>query len=242
MNEQQGASSTSGDSAVPRLRVLDLSKRVRDGIARRTIFEHVSFELHAGEFATIRGRSGSGKTTLLAVLGALLAPTSGEVWLDGSATSRLRERFRAELRRQKIAFLFQDFQLLGALTVLDNVLLPRLPRGIDAHDEAEALQALEAVGLASFAGKRAQLLSGGERQRIALVRALYNKPDLILLDEPTAALDDAHTETMLTLLQLACVRGATVVAATHDARLYAHPCVTRRFALDDGKLTDLAPA
>ena len=126
--------------------------------------------------------------------------------------------------------------------MLDNVLLPRLPRGIDASDEADAMHALETVGLANFASKQAQLLSGGERQRVALVRALYNKPDLVLLDEPTAALDDAHTETMLALLQQACARGATVVAATHDARLYAHPFVNRQLALDAGQLSNLTPA
>src|SRR4029077_5134699 len=124
-----------------------------------------SFDLARGELVVVRGPSGSGKTTLLAIVGAMLSPTSGEVHLDGEPTSRLRESHRAEIRRRKVGFVFQDLQLVDGLTALRNVLLPRVPDGVRREDERRARALLEQRGLGALAEARARGLSGGERQR-----------------------------------------------------------------------------
>src|SRR5580692_8754507 len=122
----------------PAASVRGVSKRIRDGNDRRTILEGITFDLERGELVVLRGPSGSGKTTLLAIVGAMLSPTSGEVFLDGEATSRLREAHRAQTRRAKVGFLFQDLQLIDEMTARENVLLPRIPDGVTAATEARA--------------------------------------------------------------------------------------------------------
>lgn len=219
-----------------RLRVEGVSKRVRDGLLRREVLTDVSFALPASAIVTIQGRSGSGKTTLLSILGAMLAPTTGEIFLDGEPTSRMRDRYRAEMRRDRIGFLFQDLQLVGDLTVLDNVVLPLVPRGVTDVDRTRALHRLDALGVAQFAKSSSHRLSGGEKQRIALARALLSDPSLLLLDEPTSALDDASTEALFAVLQREAARGCTVIVATHDARIVGHAAVTHAFDLDAGHL------
>src|SRR5580693_8905575 len=131
----------------PAVSVRDVSRRIRDGSARRTILEGISFDLARGELVVLAGPSGSGKTTLLAIVGAMLSPTSGEVLLDGEPTSRLREAHRAQTRRAKVGFLFQDLQLVDAMTARQNVLLPKVPEGITAQDEARADALLERFGV-----------------------------------------------------------------------------------------------
>jgi putative ABC transport system ATP-binding protein len=204
------------------VRVEDVVKRVRDGAARRTVIDGVSFEIASGEVVIIRGPSGSGKTTLLALVGAMLSPTSGEVHLDGEPTSRLRESHRAEVRRRKVGFLFQDLQLLDGLTALQNVLLPRVPDGVRAEDEERARALLEQRGLGALADSKAKGLSGGERQRVALCRALLLDPKLLVLDEPTAHLDDAHAHSIAKDLAALAKDGRAVLVATHDARVTEH--------------------
>ncbi|MBN9165622.1 MAG: ATP-binding cassette domain-containing protein [Myxococcales bacterium] len=125
-------------SDVLAVRVQNVVKRVRDGATRRTVLDDVSFDVKRGELVIVRGPSGSGKTTLLAIVGAMLSPTSGEVHLDGEPTSRLREAHRAEIRRRKVGFVFQDLQLLDGLTALRNVLLPRVPDGVTKRDGSMA--------------------------------------------------------------------------------------------------------
>lgn len=201
------------------VRVEDVVKRVRDGAHRRTVIDGVSFEIARGEVVIVRGPSGSGKTTLLALVGAMLSPTSGEVHLDGEPTSRLREAHRAEVRRRKVGFVFQDLQLLDGLTALENVLLPAVPDGVTSDDEERARSLLEARGLGKLAGSRAKGLSGGEKQRVALCRALLLDPKLLVLDEPTAHLDDAHANRIADDLAALAKEGRAVFVATHDARI-----------------------
>lgn len=201
------------------VRVENVVKRVRDGATRRTVIDDVSFEIARGEVVIVRGPSGSGKTTLLALVGAMLSPTSGEVHLDGEPTSRLREAHRAEVRRRKVGFVFQDLQLLDGLTALENVLLPCVPDGVTAEDEKRARALLEARGLGAQAGSKAKGLSGGEKQRVALCRALLRDPKLLVLDEPTAHLDDAHANRIAGDLASLAKEGRAVLVATHDARI-----------------------
>lgn len=207
--------------APPAVRVENVVKRVKDGNDRRTVIDDVSFAIERGEIVVIRGPSGSGKTTLLALVGAMLSPTSGEVHLDGEPTSRLRETHRAEIRRRKVGYLFQDLQLLDGLSALENVLLPRVPDGVTADDEARARKLLDQRGLGKLANSKAKGLSGGEKQRVALCRALLVDPKLLVLDEPTAHLDDAHANTIAGDLAALARDGRAVLVATHDARITA---------------------
>lgn len=218
------------------VRVRDVVKRVWDGQEKRTILDGISFDLARREFVVVRGPSGSGKTTLLAIVGAMLSPTSGEVLLDGVPTSRLRDAHRAAVRRGRVGFVFQDLQLVENLTALDNVLLPRVPDGVRASDEERAHLLLGRFGLRDRAGVVARRLSGGERQRIALARALVNDPPLLVLDEPSAHLDDARAHAMADELASIAKDGRAVLVATHDARIAKHPGVTRVLDLASGRI------
>lgn len=230
---------TSGPESedVPAVRVTDVVKRVRDGSTRRTVLDGVSFEVRRGELVIVRGPSGSGKTTLLAIVGAMLSPTSGEVHLEGEATSRLRDAHRAEIRRRKVGFVFQDLQLFDGLSALRNVLLPKVPDGITAADEQRARALLEQRGLGALTDAKAKGLSGGERQRVALCRALVNDPSLLVLDEPTAHLDDTHAAAIAEELAQLAKEGRALLVATHDARIAESPGVTRVLDLVAGKIT-----
>lgn len=217
--------------------VRNVVKWVRDGRDRRTVLDDVSFDLARGELVVVRGPSGSGKTTLLAIVGAMLSPSSGEVHLDGEATSRLRETHRAEVRRRKVGFVFQDLQLVDGLSALENVLLPRVPDGVRPDDEKRATTLLERFGLSSITATNAKSLSGGERQRVALARALLNDPPLLVLDEPTAHLDDDRAHSIASELATIAKEGRAILVATHDPRLAKSPGVTRIMDLTAGKLT-----
>jgi putative ABC transport system ATP-binding protein len=226
---------------VPSASVRNVVKRIWDGREKRTVLDDVSFDLARGELVAVRGPSGSGKTTLLAIVGAMLSPTSGEVHLDGEPTSRLREGHRAEVRRRKVGFVFQDLQLVDGLTSRQNILLPRVPDGVRPEDERRATELLERFGLAAQADVDARKLSGGERQRVALARALINDAPLLVLDEPTAHLDDARAVSIAAELASVAREGRAVLVATHDPRLARSAGVTRIMDLTAGKL-ELVPS
>lgn len=226
----------------PAVRVQNVVKRVRDGSSRRTVLDDVSFEVRRGELVIVRGPSGSGKTTLLAIVGAMLSPTSGEVHLDGEPTSRLREGHRAEIRRRKVGFVFQDLQLVDGLTALRNVLLPCVPDGVTREDEARARSLLDQRGLGALADSKAKGLSGGERQRVALCRALMGDPHLLVLDEPTAHLDDTNAAAIAEELAKLAAEGRALLVATHDARIAHSSGVTRVLDLAGGKVVGQAPS
>ena len=222
---------------VPALSAKDVSKRVSDGRSRREVLKGISLDLHAGEMLLVRGPSGSGKTTLLAILGGMLLPTSGEVWLGGEAISRLRDHQRAEMRRAKVGFLFQDFGLIEGMTVLDNVLLPLVPPGqAKGTAVARARALLDQLGIGDLARANVTILSGGERQRVALARARIAGPEVLLLDEPTAHLDTARAEELMSDLARLCDEGAAILVASHDARVDHTERIDRRLDLDDGML------
>ncbi|UJR82762.1 ABC transporter ATP-binding protein [Sandaracinus amylolyticus] len=219
------------------LETVEVTKRYLDGERRHLAVDRVSIAIDAGSLIALRGPSGSGKTTLLGLLGGMIAPTSGDVRVDGASIVHLRDRHRTELRRTKIGFVFQELALVPDMTLDENVLLPLVPTGGATRDErARATSLLERFGLASKAEARASKLSGGERQRGAIVRALVRDPRVLLLDEPTAHLDAANATEVVALLASLRDEGRAIVCATHDPRLADDPRVNRAIAMADGRL------
>jgi putative ABC transport system ATP-binding protein len=198
--------------------------------------DDVSFEVGSGQFVAVMGRSGCGKSTLLHLAGALDFPTTGHVRLDGVATDQLSEAGLTRLRREKIGFVFQSFQLLNTLSVVENVEVPLLLAG-EAHVRSRAMERLADVGLDPLAHRMTHQLSGGQMQRVAIARALVHSPRLILADEPTGNLDTATGNAILELLQRVCaVQQVTVLMATHseEASAIADTIVRMR----DGRIAD----
>jgi putative ABC transport system ATP-binding protein len=179
--------------------------------------QQTSLEVASGEFLALVGASGSGKTTLLSILGGMLAPDGGRVCLEGRSIYELPVRERTALRRDKIGFLFQTFNLVPYLTALENVEVPLYLAGLPARQQRQrAVHLLERLGLAARANHKPCELSVGQQQRVALARTLANDPALILADEPTGNLDPENREQVLRLLREFHAEGKTVVMVTHD--------------------------
>lgn len=222
---------------VPALDARAISKRYEDGARRREVVSEVSLVVPRGALWVLRGPSGSGKTTLLGLLGAMITPTSGEVWVCGEALSRLRDHHRTRARRRLVGFVFQELALVPGMTLTENVLLPLVPSGgATAAQRAHAAALLERFGLSAFAETRIERLSGGERQRGAVARALVNEPPVLLLDEPTAHLDAARVTDVVAMLAALRDEGRTIVATTHDPRLAESAAVDRVLDLADGRV------
>jgi ABC-type lipoprotein export system ATPase subunit len=187
-----------------------------DGVAVRAL-DDVTLEAREGEFLALVGRSGCGKTTLLNLAGAMDFPTSGKVFLEGLDTSELRDAELARIRREKVGFIFQSFQLLPTLSAVENVELPLLLAGSSRARE-RALDCLRWVEMDGFARRMPYQLSGGQMQRVAIARALSASPRLLLADEPTGNLDDATGEAILNLLRrIVDEKKTTLLMATHSA-------------------------
>ena len=198
--------------------------------------DHVSMDIPPAQMAVIKGRSGSGKTTLLNLIAGLDQPTGGEIWIDGVQATRLTERARVLLRRQKLGFVFQAFGLLPLLSARENVEVPlRIARLDRIEREARSTAALEAVGLAGRANHRPYELSGGEQQRVAIARALANRPQIILADEPTGQLDSNTGREIIALMRrLVDQQRITLLVVTHDPVVVEAADVVHE--LRDGKL------
>ena len=218
------------------IRAQGVAKWVTSPQGRLDILQPVDVAIGDGERCAIVGPSGSGKTTLLALLAGLDLPSAGRLWLAGAELTALDEDARAALRREQVGFVFQNFQLLGNLTALDNVALPLELRGRrDARERARRM--LEQVGLAERARHYPPTLSGGEQQRVALARAFVGQPRVLFADEPTGSLDRASAQAVLELMfDLNRAAGTTLVVVTHDEALAAR--VDRRLTLDAGRLTE----
>ena len=201
------------------VRVSALGKQVATGDARLTILEDVSFEVTGGEAVAIVGVSGSGKSTLLGLLAGLDTPSSGEVTIDGYSLSALDEDGRAALRARMVGFVFQSFQLLPAMSALENVMLPlELAGRLAARDTATAM--LDRVGLSARMRHYPKQLSGGEQQRVAIARAFVTRPALLLADEPTGNLDATTGAQVIDLMfELNRENGTTLLLVTHDESL-----------------------
>jgi len=213
-----------------------IGKTVKSGARDLVILREVEFAVAAGEALAIVGASGSGKSTLLAILAGLDTPTAGSVLIDGTDLFVLDEDARAELRGRAVGFVFQSFQLLPALTALENVMLP-LELAARRDAEAEAREMLARVGLAERLGHYPKHLSGGEQQRVALARAFVVRPKLLLADEPTGSLDaDSGAGVIDLMFELNRSLGTTLVMVTHDEHL-AQRCA-RMVRLEGGRIVD----
>lgn len=205
----------------PLLVFRNVVKDYRNEGERVCALDGVSLEVPAGRFLAVVGRSGCGKSTLLHLAGALDFPTSGTVLLEDEHTGKLTEAGLTKLRREKVGFVFQSFQLIHTLSVVENVEVPLLLAGeIDARPKA--MEHLALVGLAELAHRRPHQLSGGQMQRVAIARALVHSPRLLLADEPTGNLDTTTGNSILALLRSICSdRGVTILMATHSAEAAA---------------------
>jgi ABC-type lipoprotein export system ATPase subunit len=204
-------------SPAPLLSFASVVKKYTNEGEQVRALDGVSLEVAAGRFVAIVGRSGCGKSTLLHLAGALDFPTAGTVSVEGIATSELNENQLTALRRRKVGFIFQSFQLLNTLSVVENVEVPLLLAG-DTRPREKALEALESVELGRLAHRMTHQLSGGQMQRVAIARALVHGPSLLLADEPTGNLDTATGDTILALLRrISDERKVTILMATHSA-------------------------
>ncbi len=226
------------DNAPAAIAVVSLSKRVFDATGELTILNDINFTVSRGQTIAVVGASGSGKSTLLGLLAGLDVPSTGTVFIDGVDIFSLDEDGRAALRKQKLGFVFQSFQLLGHLTALENVMLPMelrsetYPASV-ARDKARLM--LERVGLSSRLGHYPKLLSGGEQQRVALARAFVTDPPLLFADEPTGSLDAVTGNAVMELMfALNKEHASTLVLVTHDRKV-AELC-DRELTISAGRL------
>jgi putative ABC transport system ATP-binding protein len=215
--------------------VVDVSKTYRAGQVTVTALANVSVTAAAGEFVAVAGPSGSGKTTLLNLIGCLDTPTSGTIEIDGRLVTALSPGQRADLRAEKLGFVFQTFNLIPVLTAYENVEYPLLIRRRGGDVASRVRTALAEVGLADRAGHRPAELSGGQQQRVAIARALVGEPALVLADEPTANLDSRTGQDIIELMRrLNRARGTTFIFSTHDARIMK--AADRVVEISDGRL------
>lgn len=196
----------------------------------------IDLDIYKGEFVAIVGKSGSGKSTLMNIIGALDVPTSGNYFLGGQDTSSMSDNELAEVRNHMLGFIFQQYNLLPKLSILENVELPLLYQGVKAVERREkAMRELEKVGLADKAKNKPHQLSGGQQQRISIARALAGSPSIILADEPTGALDSKTSKEVLSYIKQLNSEGNTIVMITHDPTLAMQ--ARRVVQIMDGKIT-----
>jgi putative ABC transport system ATP-binding protein len=228
--------------APPLIRLDRVSKDYTEGTKTRVVLRETTAAIAEGEFVAIRGRSGSGKSTLLNLMAGIDLPSSGDLFIAGVCLSRLSPRDRTLFRRDHLGFVFQFFNLIPTLTVIENVQLPAELSGGSARDAARRARALlDQVGLLDRADDFPDRLSGGEQQRVAIARALVQDPKLLLADEPIGNLDDATGEAVLALLDRTTRQaGRTLVLVTHSAQVAAR--ADRVLTIEEGHLVPEAAA
>ena len=226
------------DSGLPPVITLDhLTKVFATDEVETHALEHISLEIARGEYVSISGPSGCGNSTLLSILGLLDSPSAGTYRLNGKEVSELKAWERARVRNREIGFIFQSFNLIGDLSVFENVELPLTYRGMRPVERRQRVQdALERVSMAHRAKHVPSQLSGGQQQRVAVARAVAGEPVILLADEPTGNLDSKSGESVMELLHELYMNGATICMVTHDPRYARH--ANRHVYLFDGRVVD----
>jgi putative ABC transport system ATP-binding protein len=200
-----------------KMRLENITKQYGHGQAAVKAVQGISSEIRAGDFVSIMGESGSGKSTLLSLIGGLNTPTSGKYWVDEVDVYAMGHDRRADFRRENLGFVFQNFQLVPYLSVLENVMLPLVTKKISGKQKQDlAKLALNRVGLEAKGNRLPNQISGGEQERVAIARAVINDPSILLADEPTGNLDARNSKDMMGLLQSLNQRGITVIMVTHS--------------------------
>ena len=227
----------STNGGAPLIRLEGVSKVFFTDEVETHALSGIDFEIRDGEYVAISGPSGCGKSTLLSILGLLDTPTAGVYRLNGESVEDLNARQRARIRNRQIGFIFQAFNLIGDLTVLENVELPLTYRGMPTSERKQRVEeALERVGMAHRMKHYPSQLSGGQQQRVAVARALGGDPSVLLADEPTGNLDSKNGEAVMDLLQDVHQGGATICMVTHDPRFEAR--AKKVIRLFDGKIVE----
>ena len=198
----------------------------------------VDLAIEGGRVTVFKGPSGSGKTTLLGIIGCIVRPTTGRIRVEGREIVSLPERFSAVVRRRTFGFVFQNYNLIKGMTVLENTMIPAFPEGLPPKAlKARAAAVLESLSLGSKARQRVELLSGGEQQRAAIARALINDPRVLIADEPTAHLDTHLADEFMQLIGRFKAEGRSILMASHDPAVYESAAVDRIVSMRDGRLT-----
>ena len=224
-------------SAQPLIRLEDVQKVFYTDEVETHALSGIHLEIRNGEYVSIAGPSGCGKSTLLSLLGLLDSPSDGDYWLNGESVAGLPLAERARIRNREIGFIFQSFNLIGDLSVYENVELPLTYRGMGATERKQRVgDALEKVGMAHRAKHLPSQLSGGQQQRVAVARAVAGQPSILLADEPTGNLDSVNGEAVMELLQELHRGGATICMVTHDQRYARH--ADREIHLFDGRVVE----
>jgi ABC-type lipoprotein export system ATPase subunit len=217
------------------VRLEELRKHYKRGSEVIRALDGVTLDIDKGEFVAIVGRSGSGKTTMLDLIGLLLRPTSGRLLIDDIDTAKLGDSDRAHMRALKIGFVFQEYNLLPGLNVLENVMLPLRYAKTGSDGKAHAIELLERVDLTDRIRHRPSELSGGQQQRVAIARSMINRPSIILLDEPTGAVDTETAEQLVALLKVLNKQDqVTIIVVTHDLDVASQ--ARRNIRLKDGRV------
>ena len=225
------------DGNRPLIQLNDISKVFFTDEVETHALSKIHLEIQEGEYVSIAGPSGCGKTTLLSILGLLDTPTHGEYWLNGKQVANLSFSDRARIRNREIGFIFQAFNLIGDLTVFENVELPLTYRGVPSSERKNrVMEALERVGMAHRTKHYPSQLSGGQQQRVAVARAVVGKPSILLADEPTGNLDSKNSQAVMGLLEELHRDGATICTVTHDPRYAQH--AERSVHLFDGRVVE----
>lgn len=217
------------------VQVRDLYKDYQTAAGAITVLKQVDFSMDTGDFVAIMGPSGSGKSTFMNILGCLDKPTRGEYTLDGHQVSALDGNTLARIRNQTLGFVFQGFNLLSRVSLLDNVALPLVYSGVSKDErQARAKVLLDKVGLGSYLNSMPNQISGGQQQRVAIARALVNNPRLILADEPTGNLDSKTSEEIMALFMALNADGISIILVTHESDIAAH--ARRQIRFLDGRI------
>lgn len=228
---------TSSPAASEVLRVEELRKEFQMGDTIVKALRGISFSMRRGDYVAIMGTSGSGKSTLLNILGCLDTPTSGEYFLDGVNVAHMDDRQLSDVRGKKFGFIFQSFNLISQLTVLENIEVPLFYQGwSEADSRRRSLELAQTVGLGHRINHRPTELSGGQRQRVAIARALANEPSMIFADEPTGNLDHATGVEIMAVLDDLAAQGRSIILVTHERAIAEH--AKRIIRLSDGEIAE----